>query len=72
MMSLSVGRNRAEAFCILAWQLTIVASMVIYAANFIEFFAKEAKRVYGDVIPSPYPDLKQPVVKFLTTYSNSY
>ncbi|GKD22359.1 succinate-semialdehyde dehydrogenase, mitochondrial, partial [Tanacetum coccineum] len=39
---------------------------VIYAANFIEFFAEEAKRVYGDIIPSPYPDrrlfvLKQPV-----------
>nr|GEU78806.1 succinate-semialdehyde dehydrogenase, mitochondrial-like [Tanacetum cinerariifolium] len=39
---------------------------VIYAANFIEFFAEEAKRVYGDVIPSPNPDrrlfvLKQPV-----------
>ncbi|PWA56684.1 succinate semialdehyde dehydrogenase [Artemisia annua] len=39
---------------------------VIYAANFIEYFAEEAKRVYGDIIPSPYTDrrlfvLKQPV-----------
>jgi len=37
-----------------------------YAAGFIEWFAEEAKRVYGDVIPSPRRDgrifvLKQPV-----------
>ncbi|KAI8553218.1 hypothetical protein RHMOL_Rhmol06G0327100 [Rhododendron molle] len=39
---------------------------VIYGASFIEFAAEEAKRVYGDIIPSPLPDrrlfvLKQPV-----------
>ncbi|XP_027172453.1 succinate-semialdehyde dehydrogenase, mitochondrial [Coffea eugenioides] len=37
-----------------------------YGAGFIEFSAEEAKRVYGDIIPSPLPDrrlfvLKQPV-----------
>lgn len=37
-----------------------------YGASFIEFFAEEAKRVYGDIIPSPLADrrlfvLKQPV-----------
>ncbi|KAK9070613.1 hypothetical protein SSX86_011015 [Deinandra increscens subsp. villosa] len=37
-----------------------------YGASFIEFYAEEAKRVYGDVIPSTLPDrrlfvLKQPV-----------
>jgi succinate-semialdehyde dehydrogenase / glutarate-semialdehyde dehydrogenase len=37
-----------------------------YAASFIEWFAEEARRVYGDVVPSPWPDrrmftLKQPV-----------
>ena len=26
---------------------------VAYGASFVEFFAEEAKRVYGDVIPSP-------------------
>ncbi|GKE50950.1 succinate-semialdehyde dehydrogenase, mitochondrial-like protein, partial [Tanacetum coccineum] len=36
---------------------------VIYAANFIEFFAEEAKRVYGDIIPSPYPDRRLFVLK---------
>jgi succinate-semialdehyde dehydrogenase/glutarate-semialdehyde dehydrogenase len=39
---------------------------IAYAAGFIEWFAEEAKRVYGDVIPSHAPDkriivLKQPI-----------
>ncbi|MEX7509478.1 NAD-dependent succinate-semialdehyde dehydrogenase, partial [Acinetobacter baumannii] len=39
---------------------------ILYAASFIEWFAEEAKRVYGDIIPSPYPDArivvnKQPI-----------
>ncbi|MGV2289757.1 NAD-dependent succinate-semialdehyde dehydrogenase [Trinickia sp. YCB016] len=29
-----------------------------YAASFLEWFAEEAKRMYGDVIPSPKPDSK--------------
>ena len=41
-------------------------SEVIYAAGFLEWFGEEAKRVYGDLIPSPLPDrrllvLKQPI-----------
>lgn len=28
---------------------------VAYAASFMEWFAEEAKRVYGDIIPSPFP-----------------
>ncbi len=37
-----------------------------YAASFIEWFAEEARRVYGDVVPSPWADrrmftLKQPM-----------
>ncbi|SAL09136.1 NAD-dependent succinate-semialdehyde dehydrogenase [Caballeronia telluris] len=31
---------------------------VAYAASFFEWFAEEAKRSYGDVIPSPKPDSK--------------
>ncbi|MDE1180345.1 NAD-dependent succinate-semialdehyde dehydrogenase [Paraburkholderia sp.] len=31
---------------------------VAYAASFLEWFAEEAKRNYGDVIPSPKPDTK--------------
>ena len=39
---------------------------VVYAAGFLEWFGEEAKRVYGAVIPSPWPGrrivtLKQPI-----------
>ncbi|MEP3436103.1 MAG: NAD-dependent succinate-semialdehyde dehydrogenase [Hoeflea sp.] len=39
---------------------------ILYGASFIEWFAEEAKRVYGDVIPGHQPDkriivMKQPV-----------
>ncbi len=39
---------------------------ILYAASFVEWFAEEAKRVYGDIVPSPYPDAriivsKQPI-----------
>ncbi|HEC14532.1 MAG TPA: NAD-dependent succinate-semialdehyde dehydrogenase, partial [Rhodospirillales bacterium] len=39
---------------------------IVYGASFIEWFAEEGKRLYGDVIPSSGPDkriivLKQPV-----------
>ena len=39
---------------------------ILYGASFIEWFAEEAKRVYGDVIPGHQPDkriivIKQPV-----------
>ncbi len=34
-----------------------------YAASFVEWFAEEAKRVYGDTIPSPTADKRLYVVK---------
>jgi succinate-semialdehyde dehydrogenase / glutarate-semialdehyde dehydrogenase len=39
---------------------------ILFGANFIEWFAEEAKRVYGDIVPAHAPDkrclvLKQPV-----------
>jgi len=39
---------------------------VVYAASFVEWFAEEAKRLYGDIIPGHQPDkrllvLRQPV-----------
>lgn len=39
---------------------------VNYAASYVEFYSEEAKRIYGDVMPSPFPNsrvvvLKQPV-----------
>jgi succinate-semialdehyde dehydrogenase/glutarate-semialdehyde dehydrogenase len=36
---------------------------VLYAASFAEWFAEEAKRAYGDVIPSPLPDKRLLVIK---------
>ncbi|TDH26191.1 NAD-dependent succinate-semialdehyde dehydrogenase [Segetibacter sp. 3557_3] len=46
--------------------LTEARGEVIYGASFIEWFAEEGRRVYGDVIPTPLNDrriltLKQPV-----------
>jgi succinate-semialdehyde dehydrogenase/glutarate-semialdehyde dehydrogenase len=36
---------------------------IVYGASFIEWFAEEAKRVYGDVIPSPTNDRRLIVIK---------
>jgi len=34
-----------------------------YAAQYIEFYAEEAKRIYGDILPSPFSDAKVFVIK---------
>jgi succinate-semialdehyde dehydrogenase / glutarate-semialdehyde dehydrogenase len=36
---------------------------VAYAASFVEFYAEEAKRVYGETIPTPFPGARIMVVK---------
>jgi succinate-semialdehyde dehydrogenase/glutarate-semialdehyde dehydrogenase len=36
---------------------------VVYAASFLEWFAEEAKRVYGDTIPGHQPDKRIVVIK---------
>jgi succinate-semialdehyde dehydrogenase/glutarate-semialdehyde dehydrogenase len=36
---------------------------IAYAASFFEWFAEEGKRVYGDVIPSVWPDRRLLVIK---------
>ncbi len=36
---------------------------IVYAAGFIEWFAEEGKRVYGDTVPSPWADRRVVVVK---------
>jgi succinate-semialdehyde dehydrogenase/glutarate-semialdehyde dehydrogenase len=36
---------------------------IVYAAAFIDWFAEEGKRVYGDTIPSPNPDWRIVVTK---------
>ena len=55
LMTLEQGKPLAEA-----------RAEVNYGASFFDWFAEEAKRVYGDVIPSPVPGnrivvLKQPI-----------
>ncbi len=36
---------------------------VAYGASFIEFFAEEAKRIYGETIPSPWPTSRIVVIR---------
>jgi len=36
---------------------------IVYAASFLEWFAEEGKRVYGDTIPTPAPDKRIVVTK---------
>ncbi len=43
--------------------LTEARVEVQYAASFYEWFGEEAKRVYGDTIPSPWPDRRIHVTK---------
>ncbi len=31
---------------------------VAYAASFVEYYAEEAKRIYGETIPSPFPNAR--------------
>ena len=55
MMTLEQGKPLAES-----------RGEIVYAASFIEWFAEEGKRVYGDIIPATASDkrimvLKQPV-----------
>jgi len=55
LMTLEQGKPLSEA-----------KGEIAYAASFLEWFAEEAKRVYGDVIPGHQPDkrlivLKQPI-----------
>jgi len=40
-----------------------VNMQVIYGAGFVEYYAEEGKRVYGDIIPSPFPTKRMLVMK---------
>ncbi|HET8695043.1 MAG TPA: NAD-dependent succinate-semialdehyde dehydrogenase [Aquabacterium sp.] len=52
LMTLEQGKPLAEA-----------RGEVAYGASFIEWFAEEGKRVYGEVIPSPTADKRLMVIK---------
>jgi succinate-semialdehyde dehydrogenase/glutarate-semialdehyde dehydrogenase len=36
---------------------------IVYAASFIEWFAEEARRVYGETVPASFPDKRIMVIK---------
>ena len=52
IMTLESGKPLAESY-----------AEVNYAASFVEWFAEEAKRVYGETIPAPSADKKMLVTK---------
>ncbi|MFB4391701.1 MULTISPECIES: NADP-dependent succinate-semialdehyde dehydrogenase [unclassified Pseudomonas] len=52
LMTIEQGKPLAEA-----------KGEIVYAASFIEWFAEEAKRVYGDTIPGHQPDKRLIVIK---------
>ncbi len=52
ILSAEQGKPLAEA-----------AGEIAYGANYIEWFAEEAKRVYGDTIPQPSQDKRLMVIK---------
>ena len=52
LMTLEQGKPLAES-----------RSEITYAASFIEWFAEEGKRVYGDTIPTHLPDRRVVVIK---------
>jgi succinate-semialdehyde dehydrogenase/glutarate-semialdehyde dehydrogenase len=52
LMTLEQGKPLAEA-----------EGEVNYGASFVEWFAEEARRVYGDVIPAPSPDRRFVVIR---------
>ncbi|KAJ2872503.1 hypothetical protein H4R27_006654, partial [Coemansia aciculifera] len=65
LMTLENGKPLAEA-----------QGEVMYGASYIEWFSEEAKRGYGDIVPSPIPGsralvMKQPVgvVAIITPYN---
>ena len=52
IMTAEMGKPMAEAL-----------GEIIYGASFIEWFAEEAKRIYGDTIPAPSGDRRIVVIK---------
>ncbi|NLZ16571.1 MAG: aldehyde dehydrogenase family protein, partial [Desulfobulbaceae bacterium] len=52
IMTLEQGKPLAEA-----------RGEIAYGASFVEWFAEEAKRIYGETIPAPSPDKRIVVIK---------
>mgnify|MGYP001277399715 CR=1 FL=1 len=65
-----IMQNQEDLACLLTAEqgkpLAEARGEILYGANYVEWFSEEAKRVYGDIIPSPSDDKrilvsKQPV-----------
>ncbi|RUS18853.1 hypothetical protein BC937DRAFT_88262 [Endogone sp. FLAS-F59071] len=61
-----INENKEDLATILTWENGKARGEITYGNSFIEWFAEEAVRVYGDVIQSPFRNqrfvvLKQPV-----------
>ncbi|MCC8380371.1 NAD-dependent succinate-semialdehyde dehydrogenase [Xenorhabdus sp. PB30.3] len=52
LLSIEQGKSHAEAM-----------GEIAYGASFIEWFAEEGKRVYGETIPSPMPGCRTSTIK---------
>lgn len=59
--------NADDLACILTMEqgkpLSEAKGEILYGASFIEWFAEEARRIYGDVIPGHAPDKRIVVIK---------
>jgi len=59
--------NQEDLAVLLTWEqgkpLKESRGEIAYGASFLEWFAEEAKRVYGDIIPSSSPDRRIVVIK---------
>jgi succinate-semialdehyde dehydrogenase len=60
-MTLEQGKPLAEAI-----------GEVTYGAGFVELYAEEAKRVCGDIIPSPYLEKRIFVLKQVRVHTKRY
>ncbi len=62
-----VMENQQDLARILSWEqgkpLTEALGEIAYGASFIEWFAEEAKRIYGDIIPNTLEDRRLLVIK---------
>ncbi len=62
-----IMQNQTDLAKILSWEqgkpLAEAMGEIAYGASFIEWFAEEAKRVYGDIIPNTMADRRLLVIK---------
>lgn len=59
--------NKDDLATLITWEngksVADAAGEVIFAASFLEWFAEEAARIYGDVIPHSNPTFRVSVMK---------